>query len=489
MTDAAPPAGLRAKKRYRLPGIEREGIAQLSLLETALWPLQGGPRKSPRFDTSYAFTSQGSPQTAHVTVRSALGLQPIDEFVLYGLLGATLSRPDPQPTLLATPYWLLKRLGLATGGHQYNELRDSLLRLSTTSYQNTAFYNPLSQEREWVSFQFLSMLLPTVGGTGVNVDNNRCWRIEWNPAFFRFCKATAGNLLFDLDLYRDLTPAARRLFLKLKDRFWRSDRVFLNVDDLTINGLGFSAERPLFKRKYDLTHCAQELLDHRIISLGRGQTAIKELFLKRAKGVYVIVFYEGDYFRQPAATGRLGKTIKDDSLYEPLKKIGLDDAGIRRLFHEHSRAAIERWLRITDAALHEKPHGFSGFKVSPAAFLVDGVQHNRLPPDWMYAHDKRRAQLQWEKDHAAFQAAEQALRQQYEQDRNTALEAFLRSPEGKAAYGQTLPLFTEFYRRTEPERFRDAAHEATVARIEQHTFQFPEYAVWAMSHREHQPSA
>ena len=29
-------------KRYRLPGIEREGIAQLSLLETALWPLQGG---------------------------------------------------------------------------------------------------------------------------------------------------------------------------------------------------------------------------------------------------------------------------------------------------------------------------------------------------------------------------------------------------------------------------------------------------------------
>ena len=28
-------------KRYRLPGIEREGIAQLSLLETALWPLAG----------------------------------------------------------------------------------------------------------------------------------------------------------------------------------------------------------------------------------------------------------------------------------------------------------------------------------------------------------------------------------------------------------------------------------------------------------------
>jgi len=50
--------------------------------------------------------------------------------------------------------------------------------------------------------------------------------------FFKMCQATGGTLLFDLDVYRDLTPAARRLFLKLKDRFWRSKRVFLNVDDL-----------------------------------------------------------------------------------------------------------------------------------------------------------------------------------------------------------------------------------------------------------------
>ena len=40
--DAIPTRTEKALKRYRLPGIEREGIAQLSLLETALWPLQGG---------------------------------------------------------------------------------------------------------------------------------------------------------------------------------------------------------------------------------------------------------------------------------------------------------------------------------------------------------------------------------------------------------------------------------------------------------------
>lgn len=28
--------------------------------------------------------------------------------------------------------------------------------------------------------------------------------------------------------------------------------------------------------------------------------------------------------------------------------------------------------------MHEKPSGFPGFKVSPAAYLIDGIQHNRL---------------------------------------------------------------------------------------------------------------
>ena len=47
----------KALKRYRMPGIEREGIAQLSLLETALWPLQGGKLPSNRFDTEYSYST------------------------------------------------------------------------------------------------------------------------------------------------------------------------------------------------------------------------------------------------------------------------------------------------------------------------------------------------------------------------------------------------------------------------------------------------
>ncbi len=394
------PAGTAAKP-YRLPGIEREGIAQLSLLETALWPLQGGTLPAGEFLTSYDFTTDKGRRTAHVTVRAPHGLQAIDEYVLWGLLGATLCRHDAEPVLLATPYWMLNHLGLATGGSQYAAFRDSLLRLAISSYESTGFYNPVSKECEYVALQFLSILLPTVGGEGGSVDTNRCWRIEWNPAFFRFCQATGSTLLFDLELFRQLTPSSRRLFLKLKDRFWRSERVFLNVDDLTVNGLGFSASRPLAKRKYDLLACIRELLRHQVIALGKGQTDPTELFLKRGKGSYVATFYEGEYFRRRESQRSITQknAILDDPLYDPLSQIGVDQAGIRRLLTDHGRGLIQRWVSITDAAMHEKPRGFPGFKVSPAAFLINGVQNNRTPPDWWFAHEKRREKEQWESEH------------------------------------------------------------------------------------------
>src|SRR5947209_8728815 len=97
-------------QRYRLPGIEREGIAQLSLLETALWPLAGGELPTRQFETTYSFSTTEGRKTAQVTVRAGLGLQVIDEYVLWGLLGATLSRHDPDQVLMATPYWMLRYL-------------------------------------------------------------------------------------------------------------------------------------------------------------------------------------------------------------------------------------------------------------------------------------------------------------------------------------------------------------------------------------------
>ena len=476
----------RTQNRYRLPGIEREGIAQLSLLETALWPLQGGSLPGGAFETTYSYSSNDTRNNATVTVRAPLGLQSVDELILWGLLAATLAWKDPDPVLHATPYWMLKHLGLDTGGYQYTELRHSLLRLAVASYHNTAFYNPHTKEREYAAFQFLSVLLPTVGGVGERVDDHRAWRIEWNPAFFRFCQATGSTLLFDLGLYRKLSPPARRLFLKLKDRFWRDKRVFMNVNDLTTNGLGFAASRPLKKRKYDLKKVLQELVDARIIQLGRGQTAPEELFLKRAKGSYVVVFHEGEYFRQ-AGTERVLRqknALEDDPLVEPLRQIGVDGPAIRRILKKSSRGLLQRWIRITEAAMHEKPKGFLGFRSSPAAFLIDGVEQKRTAPDWFHAHEKRIVERAWKKPTSLQADEDPEHRRRFEHEREMTFQAFLGTAEGRRLYEQTFAPYQTLYQATEPHRAREAAHEATLHRLRRTAFSFPEFDDWASARRQ-----
>ena len=477
-TDAA------TAKRYRLPGIVREGIAQLSLLETALWPLRGGSREKSTFDTTYHFKVGDDKREAFVSVSAPLGLQSIDEYILWGLLGTSLSHKQNDHTLLATPYWIMKKLGMETGGSQYDQLRASLVRLATVAYQNTAFYNPVTQQHERVTFHFFSSYLPT-RGRGGPVDPDRAWRIEWSSMFYQMCQATGGTLLFDLDVYRELTPAARRLFLKLKDRFWRSKRVFMNVDDLTINGLGFSVDRPLKKRKFDLTARIRELLDQGIIELGRGHREPKDLFMKRGTGQYVVQFFEGPYFRRPLSdrTATTKQAITDDPLYQPLKSIGVDEPGIRRILMECSRGLIQRWVKITDAAMHELPHGFPGFKASPAAFFIDGVQNRRMPPDWSYAHEKDRQRQQWEEQRRSMASDETALRAAYQAERAAALKSYLTMPEARSLFSRYHETFVEFYRTVEPHRFHAAASKATEGKIEREHLAFPEFSAWLLEHQ------
>lgn len=420
-----------------------------------------------------------------MSVYAPLGLQSIDEFVLWGLMGMSLSHKQPDPVFMATPYWIIQQLGMSIGGFQYDQLRASLERLAVVAYQNTAFYNPVTQQHERVTLHFFSSYLPT-RGRGADVDTERAWRIEWSPMFFKMCQATGGTLLFDLDLYRELTPAARRLFLKLKDRFWRSKRVFLNVDDLTIHGLGFSADRPLKKRKYDLIGCIRELLDHGIIELGRGHQDPNDLFLKRGKGVYVVQFFEGDYFRRPLPerTTTQQRAIASDPLYQPLRAIGVDEAGIRRVFKQCSRGLIQRWIRVTDAAIHEHPHGFPGFKTSPAAFFMDAIQNERMPPDWIYSHEKERKRQEWEVERHTKAAIEAELRRQYQADREEALAVYLQTPEGRSHFATYEPTFQDFYRTVDPDRFRDATRAAATGKIEREHFRFPDFGVWLLEHQQ-----
>lgn len=133
-----------------------------------------------------------------------------------------------------------------------------------------------------------------------------------------------------------------------------------------------------------------------------------------------------------------------------------------------------------------KGSGFPGFKASSAAFLMDAIQNKRMPPDWIYAHAKERKRLEWESERRTQAAAESELRQQYQADRTTALQAYLGTPDGRKHFASYEPKFREFYRTVEPDRYRDAGRDAATGKIEREHFQFPDFGVWLLER--HQPT-
>ena len=110
--------------------------------------------------------------------------------------------------------------------------------------------------------------------------------------------------------------------------------------------------------------------------------------------------------------------------------------------------------------------------------MIDGIQNNRMPPDWMYAHEKQQEREQWERDKAAIAPTEQAPQDEYDRERAQAFEEFRRSAEGTTIYDQTFPILLAFHKVTDPHGYAEAARQATVSRMERVNFVFPEFSVW-----------
>src|SRR5262249_41691927 len=193
----------------------RWGRGQLSLLEHSLCPLdpEASLRLGLQHETSYFYYDKnGNRKTAKVKVLAPLGLSACDELYLWGLLALTLAQPEGEGELCATPYYCLRMLGVIAegdarkwGGEGFGEFRQAVERLSAVKYVNERFYDPMRLEHRRVGFGFFSYNLP------LELESSRAWTIAWDPIFFGFCKAVKGGLAFDLDTYRALDPASRRL--------------------------------------------------------------------------------------------------------------------------------------------------------------------------------------------------------------------------------------------------------------------------------------
>lgn len=364
------------------------GLGQLTLVEHALCPLdpRSGLVKNLVFNTKFVFTDGNRhAQTAEVNVFCPLGLCTGDELFLWGLLALTLAQPGAEGTLMATPHFVLRQLGLIDqharrGGRQYSQFVAALQRLSVVKYQSDNFYDPIRGEHRRVSFGFLSYSLP------VDDRSARSWRIVWDPVFFEFTKSLGGHLWFDLATYRELDPASRRLFLFLCKVFYRRRTTpRMPLRHLGQSVLGFSNSLVTRDLKAKVSRCVSRLEEQRVVA---GTDAA---ITKQGRGEYFVTLERGRYFERPFAAR--SKTFHNDSpLCEPLRAIGFNEKEIARLLRKYSVQLLQEWSDITLAAREHRGAGF--FTRSPQAYFMDNVKHaakgGRTPPDWW--HELRKSE-------------------------------------------------------------------------------------------------
>ena len=372
--------------------------AQLSLVEHALCPLDSEVSLQPNsvFETSYFFSDRSrNRKQATVRIGGLDGLSAHDELYLWGLLALALSQPEPGAEFMATPYFCLRRLGIVDetnkGGREFELFRAAIKRLAGIHYQNDFFYDPIRGEHRAVSFGFLSYSLP------LGDDSGRAWRFVWDSLFFELAQANGGALRFDLSLYRQLGPAARRLYLFLKKLFWRAEETpVLNLRHVAVDVLGFAATTETTPLRWKVAHCIEQLRKAEIVLLPAGVSDARRLFRKQSKGQYVFQLVRGPRFNAQGDE-RLAEPT-DSPHYEPLKSIGLDDRMIARVIHQYSPRLIEQWADITLAARERQGESF--FTKSPQAYFIDNLKaakaSHRTPPDWW--HELRKQELARQRD-------------------------------------------------------------------------------------------
>jgi hypothetical protein len=461
------------------------GLAQLSLVEHALCPLdritdltQPGVYHSGYFYTDH----DGRRKFAEVTVRSPGGLSPGDEYYLWGLLALTFAQPAPSIELWATPHYCLRQLGAidraaGKGGKTYRLFRESLDRLADVTYHSTAFYNPVRGEYLERKMGFLKYELPR------DPESSRAWRIVWDPLFFEFCQATGGRLFFDLELYRQLDFASRRLFLLLHKIFGggRSSPRF-DVRHLAVHTLGFSDSVPLFALKQKLARTCAKLAHFEVIRLPAGARSAADLFLKQSPGQYAIRFEAGAYFERPRPVLKPAEATRvvDSPLADPLRAIGFTNRHIGQILKEFSPTLIQVWSDVTLLAMERQPKGFPGFKQSPQAFFWHHIREaaaKRLtPPDWWHQAKKDEERRLWQ-ERKQHQAVEWETA--YREARETAFRKFLKDDVGAAAYDQARQMFLQLHEaRLSPPQAQDAArHDAD--RHFATRFEFPDIDHWS----------
>lgn len=366
-------------KRDKSPSTPPLGIAQLTLIEHSLCPLATSVSLQPGLVHTSRFRyrdSEGRRRRGTATMTMPRGFSPVDEFHIWGMLALMLQQPEPELHFAATPHFILRELGSIDagsrrGGRNYQMFRESVERIEVASYSNDSFYDPARKIHDRRTFGFFSTRTPQ------DVASSRLWHFYWNPLFFEYCRAIGGRLRFDLQIYRSLDPASRRLFLLLHKIFVGNRKSpSFTVRELMTDVLGYSPELKNSKLKQKLEVIGTRLHSADVIRFSSSD-------IRESSSGQRIEFRPGLYFKE-LREGRNLVATASSPLVDALRSLGFESPDAERVCSRYEPSLLRDWIDITIAK--QERDGPAAFRRSPQAFLIDNLKHaangQRSVPDW-----------------------------------------------------------------------------------------------------------
>lgn len=388
-----------------------------------------------------------------VTASDEYGLPTTaDDEVLLGLLQISRLQKFESPTVVFTPYQLLRILGWSVSTYNYRRIREAINRwVGVTLYYDNAWRD--KQTGKWVEakFHFIEFAEFYKQGKETALAPDGASIIKWNDLIFRNFRE--GNLkTLDFHLYRALESGiAKRLFRFLDKRFHYRKRLVFALEAFACDKIGLT--RPIKvgtsgKTTVDVAQIKRRLLPA-IKELEQNKFIVErdpdDRFTKDPAGVWQVHFERYIERDEDAAEQQsLEIKVEDVGVLEGrLIGHGVTLAQARRLVSEFDDERIESQLDALEFLLAK------GGETAPqnrGGWLVKAVSENYGPPRGFktraqIAHEaqeraerlkaKEEARLKKQTQEAAQKAVEEAKREEEERRVETYLASLTDQERGK----------------------------------------------------------
>ena len=352
--------------------------------------------------------STGSVVERKVTISAPtdLGLPTYyDEEVLFGILQLTHHRRRQDKSgswpksVTFTRYELSRLLGLKHGGSGYRRLKDSIERITGTTYRfkYAWFDNEHKVWRNGVSINFIQDVQWDESPTG---KDGRV-TITWNDNIHRNFEA---GYLRDINYleYRAMElPLAKALYRFLGKHFYRRKNLSFDLHNLAYEKLGLS-------RKYDTGQIKRALAPALKRLEDRGYIVAlppKQRYEKITKGVWKIHLHLADRAKKPQQT--LDEAVPT-GLELQLVEAGVSRSVATQLVADNKPELIIRKLDVMKwlAERGEKPN------INPGAWLAKSIREDWAEPEaYESLAQRERKRIEKEKKKLARETKELAHRE------------------------------------------------------------------------------